>query len=89
MEGEERAAEGVGSGFRRDLTKYDGLYIIKKPASQGGTEGALLHTAVGPLNPSDFLMGEVVRMWKKKLFKAILIVVLMVLVAMLLATEAC
>ena len=57
MEGEERAAEGVGSGFRRDLTKYDGLYIIKEPAGQGGTEGALLHTAVGPLNPSDFLKG--------------------------------
>ena len=46
--------------------------------------------AVSPLNPwQHSKWGEVVRMWKEKLFKAVLTVIFAVVMAMLLTIEAC
>lgn len=54
------------------------------PASQAGRNGALLHMAV-----SCFPRKGVRLMWRKKLLKAALTVIFMVLVAVMLTTKAC
>ena len=60
------------------------LLGLKRP------EGYLLHMAVSPLNPwQHSKWGEVVRMWKEKLFKAVLTVIFAVVTALLLTIEAC
>lgn len=54
------------------------------PASQAGRNGALLHMAV------SYSPRKGVRlMWRKKLLKAALTVIFMVLVAVMLTTKAC
>ena len=46
--------------------------------------------AVSPLNPwQHSKWGEVVRMWKEKLFKAVLTVIFAVVTALLLTIDAC
>ena len=49
---------------------------------------ALLHMAVSSF-PRDLIRGEVVRMWKRKLLKALLTVIFTVITAILLTTKAC
>ena len=44
--------------------------------------------AVSPF-PRDLIRGEVVRMWKRKLLKALLTVIFTVITAILLTTKAC
>ena len=39
------------------MTKTSASGIIKKPSSQDGQNGALLHMAVSPLNPREFSNG--------------------------------
>ena len=90
---------------RQDLTKYGASGIIKKPSSQDGQRGhhwalpndrpggaraaqALLHMAVSSF-PRDFGREEVMRMWKRKLLKAVLTVIFAVLTVVLLTTKAC
>ena len=72
------------------LTKRSADCIIKMPASQAGQK-ALLHMAVSsPIEPlRDSEKGEVMRMWKWKLLKAVLIVIFAVLTVALLTTNAC
>lgn len=49
---------------------------------------ALLHMAVSSF-PRDFGREEVMRMWKRKLLKAVLTVIFAVLTVVLLTTKAC
>ena len=58
------------------------------PINQVGRNGALLHTAVSSF-PRDFGREEVMRMWKRKLLKAVLTVIFAVLTVVLLTTKAC
>ncbi len=73
------------------MTKSDICAIMTVPLlGLKRPEGYLLHTAVSPLIPMQHSKwGEVVRMWKEKLFKAVLTVIFAVVTALLLTIDAC
>lgn len=63
------------------------LWLNDRPGGARAAQ-ALLHMAVSSF-PRDLIREEVVRMWKRKLLKAVLTVIFTVLAALLLTTKAC
>lgn len=59
------------------------------PASQAGRRCAVAIKVVGPFSPYGTLMGEVVRMWKKRIAAVLQVLAYMALILYVMTIDVC